>query len=256
MKEKLAYIALDYEYELETSKTSSMMGIIELANLGDIGQQNKGKMMLMEPKITDILELSSTSYDKTIEAIVYRKRTSKTTRTRTPTKFCCILIDRHGTSIQANMGLLDADYFDQLLQLRKAYRFTGFSCEPTDTWDRTLPTDASLIFACRQKLIQEHPLLKCKDHGPQMAEVYSFILTSSRRPDFILDKVFPRPTLALPQPKPIEAPEPNTTSIDQQTLQQSPAVKEIKQTCEEHHNKEPKESDDSEQTVFAHSSKT
>nr|GEX00948.1 DNA helicase [Tanacetum cinerariifolium] len=76
------------------------------------------------------IELSSTAYDKTIEAIVYHKWTSKTTRTRTPTKFCCILIDRQGTPIQANMGLLDAEYFDQLLQLQKAYQFTGFSCEP------------------------------------------------------------------------------------------------------------------------------
>nr|GEU96039.1 DNA helicase [Tanacetum cinerariifolium] len=44
------------------------------------------------------------------------------------------------------MGLRDAEYFDQLLQLRQAYRFTGFSCEPTDKWERTLPTETSLIF--------------------------------------------------------------------------------------------------------------
>nr|GEY86284.1 nucleic acid-binding, OB-fold protein [Tanacetum cinerariifolium] len=79
-------------------------------------------------------------------------------------------------------------------------------------------------------------------------------MTNSRRPDFILDKVFPRPTLALPQPEPIEAPEPDTASIHQETPQQSSTLEEIKQTYEEYHNKEPKESNDSDETVFAHSS--
>ncbi|GJQ94767.1 DNA helicase [Tanacetum coccineum] len=50
------------------------------------------------------------------------------------------------TPIQANMDLNDAEYFDQLLQLQKAYRFSGFNCEPTDPWERTLPTRVSLIF--------------------------------------------------------------------------------------------------------------
>nr|GFB02834.1 hypothetical protein [Tanacetum cinerariifolium] len=51
-----------------------------------------------------------------------------------------------GTPVQANIVLRDAEYFDQLLQLKKAYRFTGFSCEPTDSWERTLPTKITLIF--------------------------------------------------------------------------------------------------------------
>nr|GEX58326.1 hypothetical protein [Tanacetum cinerariifolium] len=67
---------------------------MNLANVGDTSQQHRGKMILMEPEITYILELSTTDYDKTIEAIVYRKWTSKTTKTRTPTKFGCILIDK------------------------------------------------------------------------------------------------------------------------------------------------------------------
>ncbi|GKC41633.1 DNA helicase, partial [Tanacetum coccineum] len=97
--------------------------IVELANVDDTSQDDKGKMILMEPHITNISELSTTDYNKTIEAIVYRKWTSKTTKTRIPTKFCCILIDKQGTPIQANMGLRDAEYVDQLLQLQKAYRF-------------------------------------------------------------------------------------------------------------------------------------
>nr|GEV80107.1 reverse transcriptase domain-containing protein [Tanacetum cinerariifolium] len=67
---------------------------MDLANVGDTSQQHRGKMILMEPEITYISELSTTYYDNTIKAIVYRKWTSKTTKTRTPTKFCCILIDK------------------------------------------------------------------------------------------------------------------------------------------------------------------
>ncbi|GKD09056.1 hypothetical protein Tco_1188741 [Tanacetum coccineum] len=42
------------------------------------------------------------------------------------------------------MDLKDAEYFHQLLQLQKVYRFLGFSCEPTDPWERTLPTPITL----------------------------------------------------------------------------------------------------------------
>nr|GEV38633.1 DNA helicase [Tanacetum cinerariifolium] len=148
-------------------KIGSPIITMKLANVDDTAQQNNGKIILTEPKITYISELSSTAYDKTIEAIVYRKWTSKTTRTRTPTKFCCILIDRQGTPIQANMGLLDVEYFDQLLQLQKAYQFTGFSCEPTDKWERTLPTETSLIFGrflqadCKESNINSGNIIGC-----------------------------------------------------------------------------------------------
>nr|GEW76574.1 DNA helicase [Tanacetum cinerariifolium] len=109
---------------LASSLQTIFTRIMELANVDDTSEDDKGKMILMEPQITNISELSTTDYNKTIEAIVYRIWTSKTTKTRTPTKFCCILIDKQGTPIQANMGLRDAEYFDQLLQLQKAfYRF-------------------------------------------------------------------------------------------------------------------------------------
>nr|GEX69255.1 hypothetical protein [Tanacetum cinerariifolium] len=119
---------------------------MEQASATTICQQDKGKNILTKAEITNISQLSAISYNSTIEAIVYRKWTSKTTKTKTPTKFYCILIDRQGTPMQANIGLRDAEYFDQLLQLKKAYLFTGFSCEPTDSWERTLPTEITLIF--------------------------------------------------------------------------------------------------------------
>nr|GEU68604.1 hypothetical protein [Tanacetum cinerariifolium] len=130
-------------------------------------EHDKGKMILTEPEITNISELSATSYNNTIEAIVYRKWTSKNTTTRTTTKFYRILIDK-----------------------------------------------------------------QCKDHGPQTATTYSYCFkaivndgsatttitcfsnqanTLTRRPDFILDKVFDDPILALPPPNPIETAKPSAT---------------------------------------------
>nr|GEV37712.1 DNA helicase [Tanacetum cinerariifolium] len=306
-------------------KIGSPIITMELANVDGTGQQNKGKIILTEPKITYISELSNTAYDKTIEAI--------------------------GTPIQANMGLLDAEYFDQLLQLQKAYRLQRVTrqadCKESDTNSGniigcTLWNEMAANFDKRGYHLMEKPVViavsSCyinRYHGLQLSgtsathyylnpnikpkhsknkptqriamvndgstttpitcfsdqahtltrnvnevvaelqdknhlalplclqqlqgstHIFQFhfdTMTSSRRPDFVLDKVFLRPTLALPQPEPIEAPEPDTAS-SQETPQQSPTLEEIKQTYEEYHNKEPKESDDSEQTVFTHSTK-
>nr|GEX32870.1 DNA helicase [Tanacetum cinerariifolium] len=51
-----------------------------------------------------------------------------------------------GIPIQANMDSKDTEYFDQLLQLHSAYRITGFSCEQTLPWERTLDNPTSFTF--------------------------------------------------------------------------------------------------------------
>ncbi|GKE20017.1 nucleic acid-binding, OB-fold protein [Tanacetum coccineum] len=109
-------------------------------------REDKGKLIVVEPKIAHFTDLNPTHRNKTIEVIVYRKWTSKHVATRQPTKFCCILMDKQGTPIQANMDVKDTEYFDQLLQLKKAYRISGFSCEQTGVWERTLENPTSLIF--------------------------------------------------------------------------------------------------------------
>ncbi|GJT13486.1 hypothetical protein Tco_0860528 [Tanacetum coccineum] len=43
-------------------------------------------------------------------------------------------------------GCKDTAYFDRLLQLHKAYRISGFNCEQTGLWERTLNNPTSLIF--------------------------------------------------------------------------------------------------------------
>ncbi|GJT36825.1 DNA helicase [Tanacetum coccineum] len=44
------------------------------------------------------------------------------------------------------MDVKDTAYFDSLLQLHKAYRISGFRCEQTGLWERTLDNPTSLIF--------------------------------------------------------------------------------------------------------------
>ncbi|GJX00443.1 hypothetical protein Tco_0184356, partial [Tanacetum coccineum] len=39
----------------------------------------------------------------------------------------------------------DTEYFNQLLRIKRAYRISGFSCEQTGPWERTLQNYTSLI---------------------------------------------------------------------------------------------------------------
>ncbi|GJY08663.1 nucleic acid-binding, OB-fold protein, partial [Tanacetum coccineum] len=112
----------------------------------DTAAKNKGKMVAVQPEISDIASLKPTDSNKVIEVIVYRKWISKHVHSRQPIRFCCILLDRQGTPIQANMDAQDTNYFDHLLQLHSAYRITGFSCEQTASWERTLDNPTSLTF--------------------------------------------------------------------------------------------------------------
>ncbi|GKB71510.1 DNA helicase [Tanacetum coccineum] len=67
----------------------------------------KGKMIMVEPEVSDIVALKPGDSNKIIEAIVYRKWLSKHTDTQKPIRFCCILMDKQGTPIQANMDAKD-----------------------------------------------------------------------------------------------------------------------------------------------------
>nr|GEX30627.1 nucleic acid-binding, OB-fold protein [Tanacetum cinerariifolium] len=112
----------------------------------DNTREDKGKQIIAEPEIIAISDLRPIHCNKTIEAVVYRKWTSKHVHTQQPIKYCCILMDKQGTPIQASMDVKDADYFDQLLQHHMVYRISGFSCEQAGLWERTLDNPTSLIF--------------------------------------------------------------------------------------------------------------
>ncbi|GKD98510.1 nucleic acid-binding, OB-fold protein [Tanacetum coccineum] len=132
-------------------------------NYPDIAAAAKGKMVAIEPEVSNIISLKPTDYNKTIEVIVYRKWVSKHVLTRQATKFCCMLIDKQGTAIQANMDAKDIKYFDQLLELGSAYRITGFSCEHTSIWERTLENPISLAFG-KFISVQEIPNANFPEH--------------------------------------------------------------------------------------------
>ncbi|GKD05147.1 DNA helicase, partial [Tanacetum coccineum] len=119
---------------------------METTNYPDTVAASKGKMIVVKPQVSDIASLKPVDSNKIIEVIVYRKWVSKYVHTRQPIRFCCILIDRQGTPIQAIMDAKDTEYFDQLLQLHSAYRITGFSSEQTVPWERTLDNPTSLTF--------------------------------------------------------------------------------------------------------------
>ncbi|GJX26467.1 DNA helicase [Tanacetum coccineum] len=83
--------------------------IMATASNPDKIAETKGKMIAVELEVTSVANLRPTDCNKTFEVIVYRKWTSEHVQTRQPTKFCCILMDKQGTTIQANMDVKDAD---------------------------------------------------------------------------------------------------------------------------------------------------
>ncbi|GJR22043.1 DNA helicase [Tanacetum coccineum] len=77
--------------EVELLKMASTSNI-------DKAREDKGKMVIAEPEVTNIADLRPIHSNKTIEIV--------------------------GTLIQANMDVKDAYYFDQSLQLQRAYRIS------------------------------------------------------------------------------------------------------------------------------------
>ncbi|GJW60798.1 DNA helicase [Tanacetum coccineum] len=135
-----------YKDFLSQINNQQILQLMATTNYLDTLAATKDKMIAIEPQVLDIASLKPADSNKIIEVIVYRKWVSKYPHTRQAIRFCCILLDRQGTPIQANIDAKDTDYFDQLLQLHSAYRITGFSCEQTIPWERTLDNPTSLTF--------------------------------------------------------------------------------------------------------------
>lgn len=92
---------------------------------------------------TDINPADNT---KAIEARVYRKWTAMKVPSLTPRFFCCILLDKKGSAIQANAELKDKERFENDLQINSVYRIQGFGFEKTSRWQKTLDNDITLSF--------------------------------------------------------------------------------------------------------------
>ncbi|GJY46764.1 nucleic acid-binding, OB-fold protein, partial [Tanacetum coccineum] len=71
--------------------------------------------------------------------------------------------NKQGTAIQANMDAQDTEHFDRVLELGSAYRITGFSCEHTGLWERTLENPISLAFG-KFISVQEIPNTNFPEH--------------------------------------------------------------------------------------------
>nr|GEW38755.1 protein chromatin remodeling 4 [Tanacetum cinerariifolium] len=88
--------------------------------------EDKCRMVIAEPEVTNIADLRPIHSNKTIEATEYRKCTSKHIHTRQPTKYCCMLIDK-----QQEKRKMVASAFgeDQVVCLiRQRFVNSGLSC--------------------------------------------------------------------------------------------------------------------------------
>nr|GEV87136.1 nucleic acid-binding, OB-fold protein [Tanacetum cinerariifolium] len=100
------------------------------------------------------------------------------------------------------MNAKDTEYFDQLLQLHSAYRITGFSCEQTVPWERTLDNPTSLTFGKFMSL-QEIPNVDFPEHYfncaaynelPAKVNVQNPVLTGKKSRNQILAPLLERPS--------------------------------------------------------------
>ncbi|GKA50927.1 DNA helicase [Tanacetum coccineum] len=59
--------------------------------------------------------------NKTLKAKVYRRWVAQNAPKLTPIGCCCILLDRQGNAIQANINVSDIEYFSQILEIGSTY---------------------------------------------------------------------------------------------------------------------------------------
>nr|GEZ13932.1 heterogeneous nuclear ribonucleoprotein 1 [Tanacetum cinerariifolium] len=100
----------------------------------------KGKAATYTPEIISLKNIRPTRTNKTIKARVYRKWTAMNVTTKEPTNFCCILIDKQGGAIQANINVRDTDHFNRIFEQNNAYRITRFVCTETKNGNKLSTT--------------------------------------------------------------------------------------------------------------------
>ncbi|PWA64422.1 nucleic acid-binding, OB-fold protein [Artemisia annua] len=108
--------------------------------------KGKAPMVEQEPDIANITDIKPTEFEKPIEVKVYRKWTSRNVPDPNPTGLCFMLLDKKANAIQANVDVKDMRQFDAALQINSCYRISRFGCKNTETWQRTLTNDTTLLF--------------------------------------------------------------------------------------------------------------
>ncbi|PWA48597.1 hypothetical protein CTI12_AA489050 [Artemisia annua] len=107
---------------------------------------DKGKGILVEEDVTNVMNLKPQDLTKPLELKVYRKWASRNVPDPNPTGLCFILLDKQGGAIQANVQLWDIRQFDTKLQVNNCYRIEAYGCKKTERWQRTLENDITLLF--------------------------------------------------------------------------------------------------------------
>nr|GEX20415.1 hypothetical protein [Tanacetum cinerariifolium] len=77
-------------------------------------REDKGRMVIAELEVTNITDLRPIHSNKTVEATVYRKWTSKHIHTRHPTKYCCFQM----LFIQAKVVLIQFNLKDLKVRIK------------------------------------------------------------------------------------------------------------------------------------------
>ncbi|KAI3738088.1 hypothetical protein L2E82_28106 [Cichorium intybus] len=108
------------------------------------GSRQRLTMNIMS--LSFIADLRPKDKQKVIEAKVYRTWISRYPPDPTPQGYYCILLDKMGHAIQANMDFNDMEHFKQIMKQDQAYKISNFICEETKLRQRTLPNPTTLRF--------------------------------------------------------------------------------------------------------------
>ncbi|GJU98398.1 DNA helicase [Tanacetum coccineum] len=129
--------------------TQLMTKLIEVQII--TGTRMGEKVFTTQMELSSIAQLTPNSTNKTLEAKVYRKWVAKSPLEMTPYAFCCIILDREGNAIQANMTLKDIDYFNLKLQIGMAYRISNFICKLLKTKQACDSVNTQVLTAYQQR---------------------------------------------------------------------------------------------------------
>ncbi|PWA53203.1 hypothetical protein CTI12_AA447140 [Artemisia annua] len=128
-----------------TSPGAASLGKMELTSDKDTLSKIAAPI-IPQRSLAYLSELDPTDNNRFIETRVYRKWTTMKAPNFIPTEFSCILLDKKGTAIQANVDLKEKERLEHDLQTNCVYRIQGFGFEKTDSWGKTLDNDITLCF--------------------------------------------------------------------------------------------------------------
>nr|GEW20630.1 hypothetical protein [Tanacetum cinerariifolium] len=108
------------------------------ASVWECRVREKGKKagkVLKKMTETNIATLKPEEANRTLEAKVYQKLISKSVPDMRELAFCCILIDKEGDAIEANMDIHNIEHFNPRLKLGVAYRISSGNIVEFTMWD-------------------------------------------------------------------------------------------------------------------------